>query len=169
MWRDGVRPFLSCRSPPTSLLPCQAEYLHQWPISYDHIERMCHDRGVPIIVVVKDSLQRHNATLRVRTLDGRHDDDVRLSAVAAHVVQLLVDVAPKSRTAELRTESAALARAMAKLDVSGSGAAGERDKQAKGACGVEAAHVPCAGVAHCVLPSHAVVQPKLRLPRPSLW
>ena len=74
---------------PVCCASSQVEYLHPWPASYEQLERLCQDRGIHVMVIVKDSLQRGNATLRVRTMDNHHDDDVRLSGLCARVVELV--------------------------------------------------------------------------------
>ena len=52
-------------------------------------------------------------------MDGRHDEDVRVAAMCAHVVHLLLTAAPRNRTKaqQLRTESASVAHAMLKMDL----------------------------------------------------
>jgi len=44
----------------------QAEFLHPFPISYDKLDRLCRERGVQVMVVVKDSIHREAPMLRVR-------------------------------------------------------------------------------------------------------
>ena len=109
----------------------QVEYLHPWPASYEQLERLCQDRGIHVMVIVKDSLQRGNATLRVRTMDNHHDDDVRLSGLCARVVELVGQASKhKGRGAELRSEGAVLARAMMKLGLEPQSSAGGTPKTA---------------------------------------